>query len=65
MAATTYTIKKTLQLDGKTYYRGTEAELDIPGELETDLSKKGVISRIEPSQKAAPAERESKPKTGE
>jgi hypothetical protein len=60
-----YRIKKNLQLDGKTYDRGAEAELELPGELEADLIGRSVIARIEPEQKPAPAERETKPKTGE
>jgi hypothetical protein len=60
-----YRIKKTLNHEGKTHFRSTETELELPDELEADLIKKGVIARIEPEQKPAPADRASKPKTGE
>jgi hypothetical protein len=48
MAATTYKINKTLHLDGKTYYRGTDAKLDIPDELRDKLISNRTIQVQEP-----------------
>jgi hypothetical protein len=60
MAARTYKFIKTLHLDGKTYFRGTDAELDIPDELRDSLVKSGTIRVIEPE---APAEEAADKKT--
>lgn len=38
-----YKILKTLQLDGKDYKPGAEAELKLNEKLEADLIKKGVL----------------------
>jgi hypothetical protein len=45
-----YRIKKTLNHEGKTHFRGTETELELPDELEADLIKKGVIALIDTAQ---------------
>ncbi len=55
MAATTYKVNKTLHLDGKTYFRSTEAELELPDELRDRLVQNGTIAVPKPAAPAAEA----------
>jgi hypothetical protein len=64
MAATTYLVKDTLDIDGKRYAAGDKPKLELTPEQEARLGELGVIE-LPPRTKTKPGDGGGSDKTGE